>query len=282
MPGVRIVTDTTASLPPGFAAAHHVAVVPQVVSFGEESFKEEVELSEADFLRRLTESATLPKTAAPEPGWFVDVYRRQLAVADTILSLHPSSEVSGTVRSALTAKETDFPSADIRVIDTRTVAGNLGTLVQLAAGWAEAGVSADEIVARVQALIPRGRTYFLVATLEYLRRGGRIGGAQALLGSVLQIKPILELRDGRVEPLERVRTHHKALERLKELAAERCPRTPDAHLCVMQADDEAEAAKLAADLQALLGVGPVPVYSVGAAITTHAGPGTLAVGFFAG
>lgn len=281
MPAIRIVTDTTASLPPGFAAAHQVSVVPQVVIFGDQSFKEAVELTEADFIRRLTASSALPKTAAPEPGWFVDAYRQQLADAETIISIHPSSEVSGTVRSALTAKETDFPEADIRIVDTRTVAGNLGSLVQLAVAWAESGVAADVIVARLQALIPRGRTYFLVATLEYLQRGGRIGGAQALVGGLLQIKPILELKNGRVEALERVRTHHRALERLKELVLERCPRSADAHLSVMHADDEAEARKLAEALSAALGLGAIPVSSVGAAITTHAGPGTLAVGFFA-
>ncbi len=280
MPGIRIVTDTTASLPAGFAAAHQVEVVPQVVIFGAQSYKENVELSAADFVQRLTTTPDLPKTAAPEPGWFVEAYRRQLAAAATVISLHPSSEVSGTVRSALTAKDTDFPAADIRVIDARTVAGNLGTLVQLAVAWAEAGVAADEIVARVQGLIPRGRTYFLVPTLEYLRRGGRIGGAQALLGSVLQIKPILELRNGRVEALERVRSHHRAFERLKELVFEKCPRSAEAHLCVMHADDEPEAAKLAADLGEFLGVVHIPLYGVGAAITTHAGPGTLGVGFF--
>ena len=280
MTRVRIVTDTTASLPAGFAAAHAVEVVPQVVIFGAESLREEVDISAAAFVQRLTTAPALPHTAAPEPGWFVEAYRRQLAGAETILSIHPSGEISGTVRSALAACASDFPQADIRVIDTRTVAGNLGTLVQLAAGWAEAGVDADEIVRRVQAAIPRGRTYFLVATLEYLRRGGRLGGAQALLGSVLQIKPILELRAGRVEAFERVRTHHRAFERLKEVVLERCPRSPDAHLCVMHADDEPEAAKLAGDLRAVLGVAEIPLYTVGAAITTHAGPGTLGIGFF--
>jgi DegV family protein with EDD domain len=278
---IRVVTDTTASLPPGFAAAHQVEVVPQVVLFGEISFLEERTLSYAEFIRRLKAAPELPKTAAPETRDFVAAYGRQLAAAPTLLSIHPSSDVSGTVRSAQTAKDAHFPQADIRILDTRTVAGNLGTLVQLAVQWAEAGDSADHILMRLQALIPRGRTYFLVATLEYLRRGGRIGGAQAWLGSLLQIKPILELRAGRVEPLERVRTHHAALERLKELVIESCPRSPEAHLCVMHADAEAEAQTLAADLQKALGLAAAPLYEVGASITTHAGPGTLGVGFFA-
>jgi DegV family protein with EDD domain len=116
--------------------------------------------------------------------------------------------------------------------------------------------------------------------LEFLQKGGRIGGASALIGSALQIKPILEITNGRVEALEKVRTRHRAYERLKELVIDQCPRSPEAHLCVMHADDLDEAQRLAADLKSALGFEHVPIYSVGAAITTHAGPGTLAVGFF--
>ena len=279
-PTIRIVTDTTAALPDGFAAAHQVEVVPQVVLFGDESFLEEAELSYADYIRRLKAAPQLPKTAAPPPGLFIEAYRRQLAQAPTILSIHPSLDVSGTLRSALTAQAM-FSGADIRVLDTRTVGGNLASLVQLATAWAEDGVRADEILARLQALIPRGRTYFLVATLEYLQKGGRIGGATALIGGLLQIKPLLELRAGRIEPLEKVRTHHLALERLKALVGAHCPRRPEAQVCVMHADDETEAQNLARDLKASLGVSAIPIYRLGAAITTHAGPGALGVGFFA-
>jgi len=277
---IRIVTDTTAVLPPDFVAAHSIEVVPQIVRFGEEAFQENVELDYADFIRRLKSPGQIAKTSAPSPGAFVDVYERLLAEAQTILSIHPSLDVSATVQSALTATGDSFAGADVRVIDTRTVAGNLATLVQLAAGWVESGVGADEIVSRLQAMIPRGRTYFLVATLEYLQRGGRIGGASALIGSALQIKPLLEIRDGRVEAKEKVRTHHRAFERLIELTIEQCPRSAEAHLCVMHADDLDEAQRLAGDLRSALGFERIPIYSVGASITTHAGPGTLAVGFF--
>jgi fatty acid kinase fatty acid binding subunit len=267
---VRIVTDTTAVLPPEYIAAHPIEVVPQVILFGEDSLLEDVEISYSEFLRRLRASAQLPKTAAPPPGLLVEAYKRQLAQAQTVISIHPSTEVSGTVRSAQTAKAESFPEADIRILDTRTVAGNLATLVILAVEWAESSVSADEIMNRLQEMIPRGRTYFVVATLEYLQKGGRIGGAAALVGSVLQIKPILELKGGRVEALEKVRTHRHALERLKQLVTEQCPRSPDAHLCVMQADE----------LESGLGLEHIPVYNAGASITTHGGPGILAAGFF--
>lgn len=277
---VRIVTDTTATLAPGFAAAHLIEVVPQIIIFGRESLKEDVELSYADFILRLKASPQLPKTAAPEPGDLIAAYRRQLAAARTVISIHPSSEVSGTVRSAQTAVAESFPNADIRIIDTRTVAGNLASMVMAAAEWAESGVSADEIVSRLSAMISRGRTYFLVATLENLQKGGRIGGASALIGSMLQVKPILEIKDGRVEALEKVRTYRHALERLKQLAIEQCPRSPEARLSVMHADDLDTAQQLVADLKAALGFADIPIYSVGCAITTHAGPGALGVGFF--
>ena len=188
--------------------------------------------------------------------------------------------MSGTVRSANVAAQ-DFPNADIRVIDTRCIAGLLGEMVLLAAQWAREGVDADTIVARVQDLMARQRTYFVVDTLEYLHKGGRIGGAKALLGGVLNVKPILTLQDGRVEPLEQQRTSRRARARLRELVLEQCPRTPEAHLCAMHAGAEAEAQSLAADLAAAIGVPEIPIYKVPPAIVVHAGPGVLVAGFFA-
>ncbi|MEW5720468.1 MAG: DegV family protein, partial [Chloroflexota bacterium] len=257
---IRIVTDTTAALPLEYARAHQIEVVPQIINFGAESFLEGVTLEYADFIRRLKTSPQLPKTAAPQPGDLIDAYRRQLADAPTILSIHPSSEVSGTVRSAQTAKSDAFPDADIRILDSRLVAGNLASMVIAATEWAERGVDAERIVTRLQKMIPRGRIYFLVATLEYLQRGGRIGGASALIGTALQIKPILEMKNGRVEVLEKVRTYHHALARLKELVVEQCPRSPDAHLCVMHSDDLTGAQQLVADFQSALNARAIPIY----------------------
>ncbi len=277
---VRIVTDTVASLLPEYLAAHPIPVVPQIVNFGEESLLENVQLTYPEFIRRLKSSAQLPKTAAPPPGEFIKVYESLLREAKTIISIHPSTDVSGTVRSALTAKETSFPNADIRILDTRQVGSNLAAMVMDAAEWAGQGVSADEIMSRLQAMVPRGRTFFVLSTLEYLQKGGRIGGAAGLIGTALQIKPILELRDGRVEPLEKIRTHNHALERLEELVVKSCPRAPQAHLAIMQADDLDTAQRLATRLQAALGLDRIPIYALSASITTHAGPGAVGAGFF--
>jgi fatty acid kinase fatty acid binding subunit len=277
---IKIVTDTTSALSRAYCQQHDIEVVPQIIRFGEETFLEGVELDEPAFLQRLKSSAQLPATAAPAPGLFDDAFRRAAEKGLPVLSLHPSNEVSGTVASASVARDL-YPHADIRVIDMRTIAGCLGEAVKLAVEWRDAGRSIDQIEADLRSLIPRSRTYFLVATLEYLRRNGRIGGASNLIGSVLQIKPILQLSKGRVEPLDKVRTHQKALERLKELIVTECPRSPDARLSVMHADALDDADRLRAELSAALGIADIPLYSVGPAITTHAGPGVLAVGFFA-
>jgi DegV family protein with EDD domain len=277
---IRIVTDTTALMPPGFATAHQIIVVPQIIEFGQESFLENVTLTYDEFVRRLKLSAQLPKTAAPLVGDLIEAYREQHVTAQTILSIHPSVDVSGTVRSAALAKAEAFPDADIRILDTRAVAGTLGAMVVQAAEWVDHGVDADEIMRRLTKMIPRARTYFLIATLEYLHKGGRIGGASALVGSALQIKPILEFRNGRVEVAEKIRTYRHAFERLKELVIEQCPHSPAAHLCVMHADNLDAARLLHDELQAKLGIHDIPIYPVGAAITTHAGPGVVGVGFF--
>lgn len=279
MPTVRIVTDTTSGLTKEVAEAHDIVLMPQIIIFGEESYRDDTEMDTRTFLEKLRASSVLPKTAAPPPALFVPVFKRLLADGSTVICLHPSTELSGTVRSATVASY-DFSQADIRVVDTRTIAGPLATMALLAARWAREGVDPDTILDRVHDLIARQRVYFVVDTLEYLHKGGRIGGAKALLGSVLQIKPILTLKDGRVEPLEQQRTKRRALARLRELILAECPRSDEAHLCVMHADAEAEAEALAADFAAKLGLSTVPIYELPPAIVVHAGPGVLATAFF--
>ncbi|MCS7178491.1 MAG: DegV family protein [Anaerolineae bacterium] len=277
---IKIVTDTTSGLPPEWARAYDIPMIPQIIIFGEESYRDDTEMDTRTFLQKLRASPTLPKTAAPPPALYHPVFERLLAEGyRTIICLHPSSELSGTVRSALTAAQ-DFPGADIRVVDTRTIAAPLATAALLAARWAQEGVEADTIIAQVQDLLARQRVYFVVDTLEYLHRGGRIGGAQALLGGLLQVKPILTLQDGRVEPFEKQRTRRRALERLRELVLAGCPPSPESYLAVMHADAEATARELAADFSARLGIPEVPIYELPPAIVTHAGPGVLAVSYF--
>ena len=277
---VKIVTDTLSSLPLHVAEEHDIPILPQIIIFGEESYRDDTEIDTRTFLQKLRASPVLPKTAAPPPALYTPIFERLVAEGHTIICLHPSTELSGTVRSANVARQ-DFPGADIRVVDTRSIGGTLGEMVLLAARWAREGVDADTLMARVHDLMARQRTYFVVDTLEYLHKGGRIGGAKALLGGILQVKPILTLQDGRVEPMEQQRTARRALARLRELVLEECPHSAEAHVSVMQADAEEEAQSMAAGLAAAIGVPEVPIYEMPPAIAVHAGPGTLAAGFFA-
>jgi DegV family protein with EDD domain len=279
---VKIITDTTAGLPTEVARRYHIPVIPQVIIFGTESYLEGVEIDNATFLRRLTSSRQLPKTAAPPPELFVQEFERLVPEGKPILCIHPSAEVSGTVRAATVAAR-DFSSADIRVIDSRSLASPLATMVTLAAEWAAVGEDADTIEARLREdLIPRCRIYFMVATLEYLARGGRIGGAAALLGSVLQVKPILTFQNGQVNQFERERTHKRAVARLKELVLDQIARDGSGYLSVIHAGVPDQGQALASELGNQLGVSHVPILDVPPAIVTHGGPGILGVGFFVG
>jgi DegV family protein with EDD domain len=276
---VKIITDTTACLPPEMAEKYQIPVIPQVIIFGEDSYYEGLDIDIKTFMQRMKASKELPKTAAPPPELFVKEFKRLVPEGEAILCIHPSSEVSGTVRSAQVAAM-DFPQATIHVIDTRTISSPLGTMVELALQYAQEGCEADEIVARLKSLSDRCRVYFLVSTLEYLARGGRIGGASALLGSVLQIKPILALKDGRVEQHERARTYKRALQRLKALALEQAPTNGEGYLSIMHAGVPDEAQKLAQELGAALKQPDVPVRDMPPAIVTHGGPGILGIAFF--
>ena len=274
-----IIADTTCSLPRDVLKARGIPLIPQVVMFGEESFHDDKELDTATFLAKLKASFTLPKTAAPEPTLYYPIFKQAQAKGESVIVVAPSAKVSGTVRSAETAAQ-EFAGLDVRVVDSQTVSCNLGSLVLLADDLAKAGKSADEIAAKLNDMIPRGRIYFLVATLEYLAKGGRIGGAKKLLAELLEIKPILQIRAGQVESFEQQRTHKRALARLEEVVREQCPRNGEARLAVMHAGAQEEARILATSLQSWWGGGEVPIYELPPAIVTHGGPGTMGVGFF--
>ena len=276
---VKIVADTLSCLSLEISARYHIHIVPQVIHFGDQSYLEGVDLDADSFLQKLRSSKELPKTAAPPVEQFIKIFEELVPSGEPVLCIHPSSEVSGTVRSAITAAQ-DFPSADIRVVDTRLLGSPLGTLVQLAAQWSEAGDGVDSIISRINEMASRCRIYFLVDSLEYLKRGGRIGGAQALLGSLLQIKPILTFENGQVNQLEKERTHRQALERLKALVKCQYP-IQAGYLSIMHAGVPEQGYALAQSLAQELGVEEsIPVVNVPPAIVAHGGPGILAAAFF--
>jgi len=276
---IHIITDTTSGLPEEISTQYHIPIIPQIIVFGEKSFFERTELDNATFMKMLRASKELPKTAAPPPELFIQEFDRLVPLGGTILCIHPSAEVSGTVRAALMAAK-EFPGSDIRVIDTRTVGSPLATLVELAAEWASKGEPADAIEAKIQLMIPRNRIYFLVDTLEYLAKGGRIGGATALLGSMLKIKPILALSNGRVDQFEKERTQKNAIHRLFELVKLQAARNGEAYISVMHAGIPELAREFASTLCSEFGLHSIPILDVPPAIVVHGGPGILAAAFF--
>ena len=276
---VKIIADTTSGLPRGMLKTLGIPLIPQIVCFGENSYRDDTEMDTAAFLQMLKASAELPKTAAPPPELYRPVFEQALKDGEDLVVVAPSAKLSGTVRSAEVAAK-DFPELTVHVVDTQTIAGNLASLVLLANEWAGEDMASDVIVNRLNEWIPRGQIFFLVDTLEYLLKGGRIGGAKALLGEMLQIKPILCLKNGQVEPFEQQRTKRRALARLLEIVERQCPKGPDSHLCVMQADAAQEADLLAADLRARMNLTHIPIYELPPAIVTHGGPGVLGIGFF--
>lgn len=278
---IKIISDTLTCISPSEAQQLGLGFIPQMVVFESESFRDDTEINPREFLRRLKASTSLPKTAAPPPAMYIPLFKEYSEQGHTIIVVCPSAEASGTFRSATVAAK-DFPDADIRVIDNNLLGGGHGAVAKAALTWANEGLDADTIIKYIQEMAARNRTYFLVDTLEYLYKGGRIGAARALVGSILQMKPILTFRNGHTEPFESQRTHRRALARMKEVVMSDCPPTAEAHLCLMHGDAEEEANALAAEFSAALNIplNSIPVYEMTSAILVHSGPGALGVSYF--
>ena len=276
---VKIVADTTSGILLEEAQKLNIGYIPQIINFGEKSYRDDIELNNATFLKMLLAAKDLPTTAAPPPALYEPIYQQAEANNESVIVICPSALVSGTVRSATIAAQ-DYPKADIRIIDSKCIGGGLASLVLKAHSMSNEGKSADEIENEIKAMANREKNYFVVDTLEFLHRGGRIGGAKALFGSVLQIKPILKLENGQAEPVESQRTQRKALNRMIELVKEDCPPSAESHLCVMHGDSLEKAQELANTFSEQLNIPSVRIFDLPPAFLTHTGPGILGVSFF--
>jgi DegV family protein with EDD domain len=272
---VALVTDSTAYLSEEAVAHYGVDVVPLSVVMGDQVLDEGVDVTPADVASALQRRIQVT-TSRPNPEAFAAAYRAAAERgADAVVSLHLSAELSGTHEAALLAAE-DAP-LPVRVVDSRMVAMALGYPVLTAAQVAQAGGSLDEVVAAAEKRAGATTGFFYVDTLEYLRRGGRIGAARAMLGSALAVKPLLHLADGRIQPLEKVRTSSKAIARLEEIAIAQAG-SAEVDLAVHHLAAEEGALMLAARLRERIpGLRDLYVGEVGAVIGAHAGPGLLAV-----
>lgn len=279
-PQTAVVCDTTAYLPTELVAELGVQVVSLYVSVGAE-LERESEISDyGGFYERLRSSETGAKTSQPSVGDFRAIYEPLLAAGRDIVSIHLSASISGTVEAAGQARERLSEEGKggerIRVVDSRSTCGGMGLCVIGAARLAGAGAGADQVAARANEVRQSFKMWFAIDTLEYLRRGGRIGGASAWIGSALKIKPILTFEE-EVTPVERVRTRARALERLRSYARQRHESGADAWV-IQHIRDADSASELAAECREIFGTEPVFISEIGAVIGAHAGPGLLGVG----
>lgn len=273
---VAVVLDSTANLSPEMLAENDLETIPLNLIWGGESFRDGVDITTDQFYERLAQSSDLPTTSQPSVGDFHEFFTRVAETADSIVCVTLSSDLSGTYASAIGAA--DMLEIPIEVVDSRSVSVGHGYIALGAARAAQTGADFKDVSQAAHDLVPKTDVYFAVDTLEYLHRGGRIGGASWLIGSALSIKPVLQIVDGKIDDLARVRTKKKALKYLVDLAEEKYKGQENIHLAVVDAVCPDQARELGEELQKRLN--PVElIYSVlSPVIGTHGGPGTLGFG----
>jgi DegV family protein with EDD domain len=273
---VRIVTDSSCDLPQGMADALGIRIVPLSIRFGDTEYIDRTTITATEFWSKCAASPTLPETAAPSPGQFEETYRSLAAEGATaIVVVSLSSDLSATMQSAELAARAVAPGIDVRIVDSRNASMGLGLTVLACAELAATGASADEVVARAQSVIPRTRVFAALDTLDNLKKGGRIGGAKAMLATVMSIKPLISITNGLVAEAGKQRTRSKALAHLVDIL--RNQEVPIERLSVLNAQ--------CADVDAFVAMvkevysGEIIIGDIGAVIGTHAGQGTIGIVF---
>ena len=269
---VAVVVDSTSDIPADIRAELGITVVPLLILFGNDQFRDGIDLSNDEFYARLVEGNVHPTSSQPSAGDFVDAYERLAKDHEGIISIHVGGKLSGTVRSAQQAAEM-VQSVPIRIVDSGSVSLGLGFLGIEAARMAREGKTLDEIATAVEAMVPRIVLWAVLDTLKYLERGGRIGKSRALLGTLLNVKPMIYIR-GEVLPGERVRSQKKAIARMVELATDEAPFS---HLAVLHSASEPLALELADQLGAIHPREQMIVTQLTGVIGVHGGPGIVGV-----
>lgn len=272
-----LITDTTADLSTEITQKYNIYMIPQVIVWGREILKDGISISSPQFYQRLKTTPEMPTTSRPAPVDVADLYRKAMEEtgAEAVVVLTVSQDVSGTYPSAIEAqKMVDFP---VHVLDTRTITLALGMTTMKVAEARDQGATVDEALDLARTLAANSHVLFSPGTLEFLRRGGRIGAARHLLGTALSIKPILHVRDGHVEALESIRTRKKALKRMIELTNEQIVPGKPLHVGIIHGDAAEEAAELIAEARALWNPTWLLDSWVSPSIGVHAGPGVIGV-----
>lgn len=281
MPKVAIVTDSTAYIPKDLVEQYHITVAPQILVWGNETFRDGIDIQPEEFYNRLRKASTMPTTSQVSIASFQQIFRQLLDEGCEVLAILISKLLSGTIDSAVQARDL-LPGAPIEIVDSKTTAMAMGFQVLAAARAAQEGASLAECKALAEKASQHVGVIFAVDTLEFLHRGGRIGGGARFLGTALNIKPILEVRGGKVEAVERVRTRSKSLQRVVEMVGERIAGKQPVRLATLHADAPDDARQILE--MANQRFNPVEsIFSeVSPVVGTHAGPGTVGLAYMAG
>jgi len=272
---IKVVTDSTSDLPADVAESLGIEVVPLNVHFGSDVYKDRVNLMPDAFYDKLINGDILPTTSQPSVGEFIDVYERLGSDADGIVSVHLSEKLSGTMNSARQASQQANADCPIEVVDTFQVSMGVGICAMEAAEVANSGGDMNQVILAARNAVTRSQCFFMLETLEFLQKGGRIGKAQALIGNLLKIRPMLILQEGEVHPLGRERTRRKGITKLVDTVAELAPISG---LAVMYSTGPDEAQTLAQNVSKFMIEGREPMMlQIGPVIGTYAGPDTLGI-----
>jgi DegV family protein with EDD domain len=273
---IKIITDSTADLPKEIVDEYGIRIMPLMVNFGSNSYRDGFDLSSSDFYKKLINSKELPTTSQINPPSFITAYKKELQNDNSVISIHLSSKGSGTYQSAIMAREA-LGDDRITVIDSLGYSMGMGLLVIEAARLARDGVSASDIESRILEMRGRMQYIFGVDTLEYLKKGGRLSPAKAAIATVMNIKPILHIKDGEIEVLEKVRGRKKVLSKIVELAGQRGHRLEDQIMAITHAECPEDASYLRDMVMDRYNPKDVIISNIGCVIGTHTGPGAIAL-----
>lgn len=282
MSKIAIVTDSTICLPAKIQAGLPIFTIPLHVIWGDEVYKDNVDITQDVFYEKLKSAKVMPSTSQPSPQDFVDLYKKVLKDYDEILSIHISAKLSGTCDSAIQAQRMLEKQARIEVIDSRSTSMGLGFLALAAARMSKSGENLQSIKKYTDNARDRVKIFFILRTLEFLRRGGRIGSASALLGTALNLKPILMVDEGEIKPYVKVRTMQKALSKVAEILEENINGKTPIHLSIIQAGAEEDAKFLQGEIKSRIKnewIAEMVIAGISPVIGTHAGPGAVGICF---
>ncbi len=283
MSKIALVTDSTAYMPPELVKKYNISVAPQIVIWGDQTYKDGIDIDSREFFTRLKTAKEMPTTAQVSVVSFQEIFQDLVSKGFEVLALLISTKLSGTIQSAVQAKELMNSAGEkVHIVDSQSVAMALGFQAIAVARAIEQGANLKEAITLAEKLHEHTGVFFAVDTLEFLHRGGRIGGAQRFIGTMLNMKPILAIQEGRVEGIERIRTKAKAHDRILELTIEKVNQRSPVHLATLHANAMEDARALLTRAEQALNPAESFLTEVSPTVGTHAGPGTVGLAFLAG